>query len=503
MYKNIMQYFENTAEKYPDKIVFGSNDAEITYKNFIEYARKIASVLIRSGLTKKNVAVFVDKSVNCLLGMFSSAYANACYTVIDVESPTERINTIIDTLNPACIITDSKNKDVCLAKTGRTTLIIEDMLKEDADDTLLAEVMRKQCDTDPLYVLFTSGSTGVPKGSVICHRSVIDYALTICKTFDINSDTVWGSQTPFYFSMSILDIFSTIVSGATFYIIPKICFIFPLSLIEFLDKNKINSIYWVPTALNIVADFDTFGTAKPKYLKNILFAGESMPVKQLNYWREHLPEALYANLYGPTEITDTCTYYIVDREFSPSDSLPIGVAFDNCDVLVIDEENNCLVEDTVSEGVLYVRGSFLGLGYYNNPEKTAEAFVQNPLNKMYPEVLYRTGDIVSYNDKGELLFKGRKDHQIKHMGHRIELGEIETGASAIDNVDRVCCLYDNVNSEIVLFYTGSAEEKTVRKSMKAYVPSYMVPQKCIKLSAMPINMNGKIDRIKLGNDYLK
>ena len=228
-----------------------------------------------------------------------------------------------------------------------------------------------------------------------------------------------------------------------------------------------------------------------------------MPVKQLNYWREHLPEALYANLYGPTEITDTCTYFIVDREFSPSDSLPIGVAFDNCDVLVIDEENNCLVEDTVSEGILYVRGSFLGLGYYNNPEKTAEAFVQNPLNKMYPEVLYRTGDIVSYNERGELLFKGRKDHQIKHMGHRIELGEIETGASAIDNVDRVCCLYDDANSEIVLFYTGSADEKSVRKSMKAYVPSYMVPQKCIKLSALPINMNGKIDRIKLGNDYLK
>ena len=503
MYKNIIQYLEDTAKKYPEKIVFGSNETKITYKQFVSDAAKIGSVLAKSGFTKKNVAVFVDKSVNCLLGMFGSAYANACYTVIDVESPAERINTIIDTLNPACIITDEKNKETCFAKVDKEVLVIEDMLKDDADYDLLAQVMSRQCDTDPLYVLFTSGSTGVPKGSVICHRSVIDYALTICATFDINADTVWGSQTPLYFSMSILDVFSTVVSGATFYIIPKICFIFPLSLIEFLDNNKINSIYWVPTALNIVADFDTFGTAKPQYLQKVLFAGEAMPVKQLNYWRSHLPEAVYANLYGPTEITDTCTYYVVNRDFLPSDSLPIGIPFDNCDVLVIDEENNCLVEDTTSEGILYVRGSFLGLGYYNNPEKTEQAFVQNPLNKMYPEVLYRTGDIVSYNEYGELLFKGRKDHQIKHMGHRIELGEIETGASAIEGVDRVCCLYDNANSEIVLFYTGSEEEKAVRKGIKAYVPSYMVPQKCIKLSALPINMNGKIDRIKLGNEYLK
>lgn len=503
MRKNILQYFEDTANKHPEKTVFGSKDVQICYKDFIHSARRIGSRLAEADLEKKNVAVFIDKSVNCLLGMFGSVYANACYTVIDVESPIERINTILDTLNPACIITDEANKASCAEKFDQTIFVIENMTAEAENTKLLGEIFDRQCDTDPLYILFTSGSTGVPKGSVICHRSVIDYAVTICKTFDINETTTWGSQTPFYFSMSILDVFSTVVAGATLFIIPKICFIFPLSLIEFLDDNKINSIYWVPTALNIIADFDTFSTAKPSYLKKVLFAGESMPVKQLNYWIEHLPDVLYANLYGPTEITDTCTYYIVDRHFDPSDSLPIGIPFDNCDILVVDDNGNRILPGDDNEGVLYVRGSFLGLGYYNNPKKTAEAFVQNPLNKLYPEIVYRTGDIVSYNDKNELIFKGRKDHQIKHMGHRIELGEIETGASAIEGVDRVCCIYDKANSNIVMFYTGSSDERTVKKSIKCFVPSYMVPQKCIKMSALPINMNGKIDRVKLSKDYLK
>lgn len=495
--KNILQYLEENTAKHPDKIIFASEDSGIRYADFTASAKKVGSYLLKKSLHKANIAVFVDKSVSCLLAMMGVAYAGACYTVVDVQSPLERVYTIFDTFRPSCIITDRKNAAKCSAFSGIMTVVLEQTLEEDADDALLSIARRAQVDTDPLYVLFTSGSTGVPKGSVICHRSVIDYAETICKTFDIDEATIWGSQTPFYFSMSVLDVFSTICAGATLYIIPKMFFSFPVLLIEFLNEKKINSVYWVPTAMNIVANVDTFAEALPKYLTKVLFAGEVMPVKQLNYWIEHLPNVLFANLFGPTEITDTCTYYIVNRHFNNNESLPIGIPFDNCDILVLNEAQQLVRTPEDGRGELYVRGSFLGMGYYNNPNKTAEAFVQNPLNTAYPELLYKTGDIVAYNEYGELIYFGRKDHQIKHLGHRIELGEIETAASSIDGVTGACCVYDNAQLKIVLFYSGCEESNHVLDKVKAAVPKYMVPQEVIKMNVLPTNMNGKIDRIKL------
>lgn len=296
--------------------------------------------------------------------------------------------------------------------------------------------------------------------------------------------------------MSILDIFSTIVSGATFNIIPKMYFSFPVKLIEHLNTYKINTIYWVPSALSIVANLKTLDVIKPKYLKKILFAGEVMPTKQLNTWMEKLPDAMYANLYGPTEITDTCTYYIVNRKFKDEETLPIGIPFDNCDILILNEKNK--LQEKNEAGELCVRGSFLGMGYYNNPDKTNEVFVQNPLNKNYPELIYRTGDLVKYNEFGELIYFGRKDFQIKHMGYRIELGEIEANISAIDGILSCACVYDTTTSRIVLFYqSNTIDEETVSTEAKNRLVSYMRPNVIIKLDRMPFNANGKIDRVKL------
>ncbi len=503
MKKNILQYLEEATEKHPQSIIFGDANAEITYADFSEQTRKIGSGLLSLGCERKNVVIFIDKSIHCLLGMFGAMYANACYAIIDVTSPVERITSIFRTLEPSVIITNAAFQKKCAEAFSFSDIpicLLEDLQARPEDTAALAKTRERQIDTDPLYVLFTSGSTGIPKGSVICHQSVMIYAETIRKTFHIDADTVWGSQTPFYFSMSILDVFTTVVAGCCLYIIPKICFSFPLMLIDFLDKKKINSIYWVPTAFNIVADVDTFSVAKPQYLKNILFAGEPMPVKQFNYWKRHLPDALYANLFGPTEITDTCTYYIVNRDIQLGESMPIGIPFDNCGILVIDENGQEVLPGSDKEGILYVRGSFLGMGYFNNPEKTASAFVQNPLNQSYPETVYNTGDIVAYNPYGELIFKGRRDHQIKHMGHRIELGEIETAAAAIDGIDTVCCLYDKEKAEIHLAYVGKTDEKAVMDAMKGAVPHYMIPQRVTKMKKMPINMNGKIDRLLIQKD---
>ena len=495
--KNIIEGLEKVEKEYPNKLAFVDNKRQVTYKEFVINAKKIGSFLAKNNNINKPVAIFIDKSVSCLEAMFGVLYSGNFYTVLDVKSPRERINLILNTLEPFAIITDKKNMEKARELgIDKEIYVYEEIITTEENNDILKNIMSKFIDTNPMYVLFTSGSTGIPKGTVLSHKAVISYTKWVIATFNINSDTIWGSQTPFYFSMSITDVFSTILSGATLYIIPKMYFSFPVRLLEYINENKINSIYWVPSALCIVANLKALEEVKLTTLKKVLFAGEVMPTKQLNMWIEKLPNAMYANLFGPTETTDICTYYIVDRKFENDEPLPIGKACDNCDVMVIKEDGTLASKE--ESGELCVRGSFLAMGYYDNPEKTASVFVQNPLNKHYPETVYRTGDIVKYNEKEELIYVSRKDFQIKHMGYRIELGEIETAINSIEGIIICACVYDVENSKIVLFYQGEElEEKEVMQKAMSKLPNYMCPNQVIKLNKMIYNANGKIDRVNL------
>ena len=239
----------------------------------------------------------------------------------------------------------------------------------------------------------------------------------------------------------------------------------------------------------------------PQTLRAILFSGEVMPVKHLNKLKKYLPHVQYVNLYGPTEITCNCTYYIVDRDFSEHETLPIGVPFPNERVLLLGEDGH-EVTAPGETGELCVSGTAVALGYYRDPERTAASFVQNPLSSdRYRDILYRTGDLVRINERGEMVYVSRKDFQIKHMGHRIELGEIEAHLGAVPGVERALCVYLHEKGKILAFTTGPADRQTITAALRETLPAYMIPNLFMRVEEMPLNKNGKIDRARLMERY--
>ena len=498
MKASVLEWLISTKDKYPDKIALIDAEESYTYAQYYAKSVGIAKCIINKSIgMKQPVVVYLEKSAKVLVSFMGIAASGNFYSPIDIDMPASRVNKILETLAPKLVITTAELK-VEFEKYDYSGdfILYEDIAPLEEDDNV-CETINKIIDTDLLYVLFTSGSTGTPKGVCISHRGVIDYIDWVTETFEIEESDRFANQAPFYFDNSILDIYSTMKTGATLYVVPKKLFSQPVPLMEYLKENQINTIFWVPSALMVISKLKAFRNVDlSDTLKRVLFCGEVMPNKQLNIWRSYLPDVQYANLYGPTEITDACTYYIVDREFADDESLPIGFPMKNTDIIVLDDTDKLVTQPGVV-GELCVRGTGIAYGYYNNPEKTREAFVQNPLNTVYEEKIYRTGDLVEYNDRGELIYLSRKDFQIKHMGHRIELGEIETAVSSLEGVTSCCCLYDDKKSRIVLFVDREMTKEEARESLSKMIPEYMIPGKINYMETFPLNANGKIDRVAL------
>lgn len=503
MITNVTEYLNETVKKYPGKIGFIDEERELTFSEFQTEAKRVA-MLIPKEIKNEPIVVFLKKGIRELAAFMGIVYSGNYYVPIDPDSPLERIVNILHVVKTNVIITD-QNFGEKLVDIDKNISIIQYESQTGAaiDEQYLVQAVGKRLDTDPVYVLFTSGSTGIPKGVIISHKSVIDYIEWLVKTFDFSEETIFGNQAPFFFDNSILDIYTTQKTGATMCIIPEKLFVFPHKLLDYMDEKKVNTIFWVPSALVAVANAGVLEKHSLPALKKVLFCGEVMPNKQLNAWRKYLPAALYANLYGPTEITDVCSYYIVDRAFADEEILPIGKACGNTELLVLNENNQLCNTDEVGE--LCVRGTCLSLGYFGNPDKTECAFVQNPLQDKWRELIYRTGDLVKYNERGELLYLCRKDFQIKHMGHRIELGEIETAAYALKGMEQCCALYHDQKKQIVLFSVLSdklVSEKDIYVWLKTKIPKYMLPSNIIIKEKLELNDNGKIDRVRLRQELL-
>lgn len=495
---NILEYLEKTVKEVPDKTAYTDGKHGLTFAEVFRYSRAIGSYLSREGFYREPVVIYMKKSPEAVAAFYGAVYGRCFYVPFDEEMPEYRVSLILETLKPRLMICDAytEKKLIKIGFSGRT-LRFEDAVKTEIRDEKLAEIREASMDTDPIYIVFTSGSTGVPKGVAACHRSVLDYVENLSKVLGFNRETVFGNQSPLYFDACLKELYPTMMFGATTYLVPKSLFMFPVKLVEYLNENHINTVCWVVSALTMISSMGTFDKVVPKYLHTVAFGSEVFPIKQFNLWRHALPEAQFTNLYGPTECTGMSCYYRVNREFGPDDVIPIGRPFKNTEILLLNDEDQPAGEGETGE--ICIRGTCVTLGYYRNPEKTKEVFVQNPLNDCYPELIYRTGDIGRYNEFGELVFVSRKDHQIKHMGHRIELGEIEVHVNQMAGIRMSCCVYDKEREKIVLFYVGDAEGKDIIKALKEKLPRYMIPNLVEKIEEMPFTANGKLNRMELKN----
>ena len=501
---NILDYLEQTAECYRYSTAVTGVDGEFTWYEFTAMARKIGSGISRKVSPGSPVPVMMEKSPFMLAAMLGAVYAGCFYVPVNPDNPPERLKKIFRTLQPEIIIADRNiqeflmTESICAGSDKKECSIIsaEELAREDVDPERLAAIRDASRETDILYGIFTSGSTGTPKAVVVSHGAVIRFIGHFTKIFGISHEDVIGNQAPFDFDVSVKDIYSSLMTGAGLVLIPKEYFSTPPRLLDFLCEKNVTTLTWAVSALTLVSSLKGLRYRIPEKVNKIMFSGEAMPPKQLRIWQEALPDARFVNLYGPTEITCNCTYYPVVRMYEDGEKIPAGNAFPGRTVFLLDEEDIEIAEPG-RQGEICVAGESLAQEYYRDEEQTKKQFVMYPVGGGEPQRIYRTGDMGYYDGKGRIIFAGRKDFQIKHMGHRIELEEIESAMNAVENVQRSCCVFQEEKNRIAGFYMGEAEPSEVRRKLKEKLPVYMVPPKLIRMQVMPLNKNGKTDRAYL------
>ncbi|MCR5685458.1 MAG: AMP-binding protein, partial [Lachnospiraceae bacterium] len=364
MCRLVTDYLDKTVNEYPDKTAFIDFKRVITFQELKDEASAIASAIIDRNVFRKPILLFMNKSVSTVSSFIGIAYSGNFYTPVDIKMPDDRIGKILNILDPAIVITDKEHEEQ--ARTifaGRDIMVFEDEVSRPVLNDRITDVRSRLTDADTLYVFFTSGSTGIPKGVIISHRAAVDYTEWISDCYGFDEKTVFANQAQLYFDASIQDIYAPLRNGSTTLLIPNRLFASPVRAWKEIIRHKANTLFWVPSVLCLFANFDVLSHVEKVPLKTVLFCGEVMPVKQLNYWIENYPDVIYANLYGPTECTDACTYYTIDRKFKDNEALPIGKPCANTEVYVITEEG-ALADSPGVTGELYISGKCLSDGYY-------------------------------------------------------------------------------------------------------------------------------------------
>lgn len=487
-----IDYLFQTQQRHPDRIALVEEGQKLSYAELWRGAVALGW-RIRQAVPgeRRPVVVAIDKSIAAVMAIVAVQLSGHIYVPFDPATPEARRQSVFRRLGAPPVV-EWHGEGFRVAG-----LDVENPAYRPEWEAELRQGLKALTNLDPLYIIFTSGTTGEPKGVTISNAAVIDYIDWVVNTYAVTEAEIIGSQAPLYFDNSVLDLYASFATGATLHLIAKRRFRFLSDLVAYLETERVSLIFFVPSLLGNIAAFDLLAGRQLDALRKVLFAGEVMPLNTLKYLRERLPHALLSNLYGPTEITVDCIYHIFGAELEALDAVPLGLPCENSRILFLDDEGQPVTaSDVVAE--ICVGGVGVALGYWHDPEKTTAAFIQNPAQGAYRDILYRTGDYGYRSSRdGLIYFVGRRDQQIKHLGHRIELGEIEAALNRLAGVRQCCAVYDAAAQRILAYYTADGAVDDPLRQLAAFLPAYMLPKACYRLEAFPVTANGKIDRARL------
>ena len=500
---NAFDYLLDTASLHPEKIAFSDKDTAVTFSELLQCTEMLGKAISDKAVSPKGfVAVFVGRRVESVIGMLACLSAGYTYVPVDESSPTDRILEILRQTKPLLALYSQNSRVDPSVFSGFCEMMSMDEAygKYDPDvHRYLSARRKKVLDIDPAYVIFTSGSTGVPKGILVSHRSLIDFTDWMDTAASLTADDVLGNQAPFYFDLSVKDLYQTLKTGCSCHILERKLFMFPSLLVDRMNEKKITAVIWSTSAFRLVAECGILEKKSPVTLKKALLGGEALLAKHVNIWKKAVSGIKITNLYGPTEVTVDCTYYPIEREFENNEPIPIGKACENMEVFLLDENGREVPKGETGE--ICVRGAGVAIGYLGDFEKTKNSFVQNPLNDSYPDIIYKTGDLAYLDKDGNFVFVSRKDAQIKHLGYRIELQEVENAVASVDGVKECGCMFDSENDRIVCAFSSEIGKDLIAAGLKEKLPKYMIPDVWINMKEIPHTPNGKIDRKKIREQY--
>ncbi len=484
----IIGRLQQQAELRPYKTAVSDEHTSLTFSQLYSAAGRFAyAISDKTGADiGAPVILFCEKSVRCYTALMGVLMSGSCYAPLDIRMPPERLRAVVKKLSAkAAVTTHALAQKLTDAGFDGALIYIEDI----TDSTPEAAPVSVNADM-PAYILFTSGSTGEPKGVVLSRRAVSHHMNWQTQRINLGEDAVLGNQAPFFFDASMPDIFTPLFTGAELHIIPERLFLLPNRLTEYINAHGINTLIWVPSALMLLSSAESFADMPINGLRTVIFCGEVLPALHFNRWRRLYPEAMFVNMYGPTEAAYGCTYHIADHCCTDGKPLPIGIPCEATRILLLDEHGT--PSDT---GELCIIGERLADGYLCDAETTTERFTISPDG----ERMYRTGDLARRNENGELEFLGRLDRQIKKQGYRIELGEIEAAAYSCGGVLNAHAMYDKASASLLLFCVtdGLLGEKALFSALKMRLPSYMLPSRIKFIKEMPLTPNGKTDERQL------